>query len=664
MDTLPSADTPPAPPTPRKRGRPPGSRAKVLAHPDLGIHHFAFVRSWLQGLDVRWAWERYMAFSESSGDLRYIERRRREILAAAIGLGHQLNLTLPPDRQITRLLNILSKEPVVVASQVLPSLDEFVQLQGLDPDLYSQAELLEIYQEHYATAETDSSSEHIKALNYLSSVLAVAPFPADPLARWLEPKLADRIRQCGAIDMARLVDLINVYGYGWYKRVPWLGETRARGIVSWLVSVQDATGLVIRESSLVAPQRQRVAMVAAARDVVVIPSFGLVPLERLLVPSPLSGAKGVFRTHMPNTLDASNDLEAVQAWLTKYQERAHTLRSYKREAERFYLWCLHALNKPLSSVNTLDCQAYRAFLASTPASWLNPGQIMAEADWRPFRKQLSQSSQKLSLVIVQTMFEGLRDAGYLAVNPMSAVMKGFNLPSPAIQTDRSFSDREWAHVIATAQAEQRPATRTRLLLMLELFVALGLRIEELATAKHSALRKVEVDGEPAWIMTVTGKRRKQRDVPVPDHVIGLIERHHRDVRDMFAIGDEVALPIVCVSGKRVPRWVDGDEHPALSVAEDVVDLTAGGIYSALKRLFKQAADTVVDPEIDPQRLRKASTHWMRHTCGRQSAADEVPLEVLQQLLGHASLSTTTIYMSTERDRMVRELRKRKPRVAA
>jgi len=325
---------------------------------------------------------------------------------------------------------------------------------------------------------------------------------------------------------------------------------------------------------------------------------------------------------------------------------------------------LHALNKPLSSVNTLDCQAYRAFLASTPASWLNPGQIMAEADWRPFRKQLSQSSQKLSLVIVQTMFEGLRDAGYLAVNPMSAVMKGFNLPSPAIQTDRSFSDREWAHVIATAQAEQRPATRTRLLLMLELFVALGLRIEELATAKHSALRKVEVDGEPAWIMTVTGKRRKQRDVPVPDHVIGLIERHHRDVRDMFAIGDEVALPIVCVSGKRVPRWVDGDEHPALSVAEDVVDLTAGGIYSALKRLFKQAADTVVDPEIDPQRLRKASTHWMRHTCGRQSAADEVPLEVLQQLLGHASLSTTTIYMSTERDRMVRELRKRKPRVAA
>jgi hypothetical protein len=160
MDTLPSADTPPAPPTPRKRGRPPGSRAKVLAHPDLGIHHFAFVRSWLQGLDVRWAWERYMAFCETSADLRYIERRRKEILAAAISLGHQLNLTLPPDRQITRLLNILSKEPVVVASQVLPSLDEFVQLQGLDPDLYSQAELLEIYQEQYATAESDSSSEH------------------------------------------------------------------------------------------------------------------------------------------------------------------------------------------------------------------------------------------------------------------------------------------------------------------------------------------------------------------------------------------------------------------------------------------------------------------------------------------------------------------------
>jgi len=128
---------------------------------------------------------------------------------------------------------------------------------------------------------------------------------------------------------------------------------------------------------------------------------------------------------------------------------------------------------------------------------------------------------------------------------------------------------------------------------------------------------------------------------------------------MFAIGTEVDLPIVCVGGKRVPKWVAGREHPALSVADDLVELTSGGIYSALKRLFKQAADSVDDPDIDPQRLRKASTHWLRHTCGRQSAADDVPLEVLQQLLGHASLSTTTIYMSTERDRMVRELRKRK-----
>jgi site-specific recombinase XerD len=284
---------------------------------------------------------------------------------------------------------------------------------------------------------------------------------------------------------------------------------------------------------------------------------------------------------------------------------------------------------------------------------------MADADWRPFRKQLSQSSQKLALVIVQTLFEGLRDAGYLAVNPMSAVMKGFNLPHPTIQIDRSFSDREWAHVMATAHADERPASRTRLLLMLELFVALGLRVEELATSKRSCLRRVDVDGEPAWILTVTGKRRKQREVPVPEHVIELIDQHHRDVRTMFAIDTEVDLPIVCVGGKRVPKWVASDEHPALSIADDVVDLTSGGIYSALKRLFKQAAETVVDPEIDPQRLRKASTHWLRHTCGRQSAADDVPLEVLQQLLGHASLSTTTIYMSTERDRMVRELRKRR-----
>ena len=41
------------------------------------------------------------------------------------------------------------------------------------------------------------------------------------------------------------------------------------------------------------------------------------------------------------------------------------------------------------------------------------------------------------------------------------------------------------------------------------------------------------------------------------------------------------------------------------------------------------------------RLRKASTHWLRHTFGTRAIAKEVPLDVIQAQMGHASIQTTT-----------------------
>ena len=53
----------------------------------------------------------------------------------------------------------------------------------------------------------------------------------------------------------------------------------------------------------------------------------------------LAGGQGDFRSHMANTLGAKNDLEAVSAWLSRYNEKPSTQRSYRKEAERFLLWC-------------------------------------------------------------------------------------------------------------------------------------------------------------------------------------------------------------------------------------------------------------------------------------------------------------------------------------
>lgn len=645
----------------RRRGRPPGSTVRVLQAADgvLGVHHLAFLRSWLQGLELRWAWARYMAFGHTSCDLRHIEHTRKQLLATVLRLGHQLNLTLPAERQITRALNVLSREPVVTPALVHPTLDEFVQLQGLDPGLYSEAELLEIYQEHYATPETDSSSAHVQALNQVGALLAVPPSPADPVSRWLDEALADQLRTVGVISLANLVGLINIEGHRWHRRVRRLGQVRAARIVAWLDSLQDELGVAVRDSARMPPQRQAAARASALRVVEEGPRFGIVPLDVLLVPSPLSGAQGLFRTNMPNTLGAHDDLGAVRAWLNKYRERPHTLRSYRKEVERFLLWCLHERRKPLSSIDANDCQAYRDFLQCVPPTWQNISRSPAgHPDWRPFRAQLEPGSQRLALVILQAMFEGLRDAGYLAANPMRAVMTGFNLPTAKINVDRSFTEREWAYLMEAAEAEAPSPRQERLVLLLELLVSMGLRVDELAKATLDDLRRVPIHGEAdAWILIVTGKRRKQREVPMPDHVVALIQAHHRA---FDALGAPPS-PALVRALSRPPRWVATDDGAALAPAAPVGRLGPAGIYICLKRFFQRAALGGAEAQLDTDRLRSASTHWLRHTFGRQAAADAVPVEVIQQALGHASLATTTIYTSTERDRMVRALRTRVPR---
>ena len=94
---------------------------------------------------------------------------------------------------------------------------------------------------------------------------------------------------------------------------------------------------------------------------------------------------------------------------------------------------------------------------------------------------------------------------------------------------------------------------------------------------------------------------------------------------------------------------EGDPLP------EVRPVAAGGLYKDLKRFFAACADDLEnDDAAGAARLRKASTHWLRHTHashavnGRPGRAG-VPVQVMQANLGHASLATTSNYITTERD---------------
>jgi site-specific recombinase XerD len=53
-------------------------------------------------------------------------------------------------------------------------------------------------------------------------------------------------------------------------------------------------------------------------------------------------------------------------------------------------------------------------------------------------------------------------------------------------------------------------------------------------------------------------------------------------------------------------------------------------------------------------LEKASAHWLRHSAGSHMADQQVDLRLVRDNLGHASLTTTSLYLHVDDDRRHRE----------
>jgi site-specific recombinase XerD len=672
----------------RRPGRPLGSKARVIQDPRaLGIHHFAFVRSSLLGMDLRESFERYLAWSETTTDLRYVQNRCDTLLKSIIEAGRHFDATLPEHAKITHLLDLLRSDAPFKPAASLPSLEEWADAEGMDPDAWSEADLLVEYKAHFGLDNADAIEaaadfkdpigERVRALNYLTTVLSVTPAATDRLESWFARPVVTCLRNVGILTLGDLVRFINLYGYRWHARIKSFGVRRAHQVIHWLHLQQEHLNLLITDAVL-EPKSKRDLRRAAAMAVTnpAVPTYAqfgagtLVQtgLNRMDRSDHLAGQQGDFRSHMANTLGANNDLEAVNAWLSRYQEKPATQRSYRKEAERFLLWCAQELKKPLSSVTSPDCQRFREFLQAVPSHWIHPVPVKrTDPAWCAFRAQPSASSQKQALVILQTLFGGLVDAGYLVANPMRALMKSFDLPTSKLDIRRAFTEAEWQHVLQCLEEIPAGPERVRLKCLLELLVTSGIRLDELAKARHKDLRQETLpDLPPTWILTVTGKRNKTREVPLNDDVVRLLATHGKEfMEEDKEKADPDNLPLIRSLHASVPKWGRGEGGAlvATSLSDQLGSpLSAAGIYAVLKRFFAQAAKTAGRAGLDERRFEKASTHWMRHTFVRQALVDGVPIEVVSELAGHASIDTTSIYSTQELARKIKAVQTMQRRV--
>ncbi len=359
-----------------------------------------------------------------------------------------------------------------------------------------------------------------------------------------------------------------------------------------------------------------------------------VPLERLRVPEALNGRAGSNRAgpDVVCQLAASDDLEAVQAWLAEFQESPQTLRNYRKEAERLLLWALMERGKPLSSLTREDCILYEQFLADPQprAKWCGPKAPRFNPRWRPFVGPLHPASRKVAMLIINSLFSYLVKAGYLAGNPLALARRRGRGHQPMRQVERFLEHDQWQVLMATVDELPRDDERgrqhhARARYLLALLYLLGPRVSEVAD--HSMSSFVQIRGR--WWWRVVGKGRKEAQVPVNQDMLQAL----RDYRRFYGLS---------------PLPAPDDATPLVLNLKGTGGIGDNMIYRIVKDLVAKAAMRL-EPE-DPhqaEKLRRASTHWFRHTSITHQADAGIGIQFLQRNARHARIDTTGLYLHAE-----------------
>jgi integrase len=374
------------------------------------------------------------------------------------------------------------------------------------------------------------------------------------------------------------------------------------------------------------------------------------PVESLVVPQTLDGRNGTNRGPVEQSqLSARNDLDAIRAWLSNFAEPKTTFDNYRKEAERLLLWAVVQLGKPLSSLTHEDLLLFKGFLVDPqPASrWVSSdGGKYPRSDerWRPFNGPLSPISQRQALIILNSMFTWLVNAGYLRANPMALLRQRARRSAPRVT--RYLSISLWDEVKDFVQQLPQDTDEQRLYYarcrwLTTLFYLQGMRISEVAGGQMgNFFRRLGPDGRDQWWLETLGKGDKERIVPVSVELI-------QELRTYRLSHDLPALP-----GR-------SDDTPLIiPLRRKSGCLTRSAVHNAIKAVFSGAARWLRSrgPAYGDRadELERASAHWLRHTAGSHQADGGVDLRTIRDNLGHVSLNTTSLYLHTEDDERHRE----------
>lgn len=363
----------------------------------------------------------------------------------------------------------------------------------------------------------------------------------------------------------------------------------------------------------------------------------IIPLEQLprYLDEETDGSQGQNRQSGTGRTTATTDHEAITIWLNRFQNSFYTQQNYRKEIERLYLWTINR-GQALSDLTLEDLEEYKLFLKDPQPKdeWCGPSLARFETNWKPFNGPLGVASQNQALTILNTGFSFLTQMGYLKYNPLQLLFKRDlrQQINKNDKIDRYLEHDLWDFLWDFIQKQPYDSPRAhkeyeRRLFLFSLLYLLAPRLSEVAHHRMNSF----IEGRGKWWWQVTGKGNKVAKIPVPEDMLAALKRY----RSFLSLSP---LPFAA------------DTTPLIMNLERTRGLTRKAIYLAVKKTVQDAANELAKHSPNKaEKLRRASTHWFRHTSITHQADTGVDIRHLKATARHASITTTQRYMHEEED---------------
>jgi integrase/recombinase XerD len=233
-------------------------------------------------------------------------------------------------------------------------------------------------------------------------------------------------------------------------------------------------------------------------------------------------------------------------------------------------------------------------------------------------KKYAATTRARKLAAARSFFKFLTAENIIKEDPthnMESLNVGRSLPKP-ISLAQVRALLEQPTKSSTPEAKRDEA-------MLQLLYASGMRVSELISVNVEDVNIIDGD------VRVFGKGRKERIIPIHKQAATVVEQYVRDARPHLARNKDEKAMFLNRRGER---------------------LTRQGFWQILKQYAKLAGlTTAVTP------------HTLRHSFATHMLSGGADLRAVQELLGHANISTTQVYTHLTTEHVRRSYEKAHPR---